>query len=322
MIGRSHRPEYYEPIRNTRIRDALQKISAETEEDFQTLNRVLESASVEVIRPELCPVETIMDSTDSDGRVSIRHRPPNMPRDGQVVIGNDMVVTTLFDHPSIHERLNDYSEIDFTLIDYSDDHFDAPFVAVVGNRIILDVKHISAEMEKFIKLGWGEYDIVTYEVGKHNDGCFAILKEGVLLTCDRPQIPSIDYDKLFPRWKRYPVAPNTIESVKAFSRLKKKNEGKWWVPGEEDNDEFTEYVEQWLGSFVGYTAESSFNVNTFMIDEQTMVVPAYDDAIFKILKDNDIEPVVVPRRHSSFWDGGLHCSTLDLKRDGQFNSYF
>jgi len=322
MIGRTHRPEYYEPIKNARIRDALQKISAETEEDFQTLKRVLESASVEVIRPDLCPIETIMDSIDSDGRVSMRYRPPNMPRDGQVVIGNDMVVTTLFDHPSIHERLNDYSEIDYTLMNYSDHQFDAPFVAVVGDRILLDVMHINEEVERFIKLCWSEYDIVTYEVGKHNDGCFAILKEGVVLTCDRPQIPSIDYDKLFPRWKCYPVAPNTIESIKAFSRLKKKNEGKWWVPGEEDNDEFTEYVEKWLYRFVGTTAESSFNVNTFMIDEQTMVVPAYDEAIFKILKDNDIEPVVVPRRHSSFWDGGLHCSTLDLKRDGQFNSYF
>ena len=32
------------------------------------------------------------------------------------------------------------------------------------------------------------------------------------------------------------------------------------------------------------------------------------------LKKHNVEPVYIPWRHRYFWDGGLHCITLDLKR--------
>jgi hypothetical protein len=35
-----------------------------------------------------------------------------------------------------------------------------------------------------------------------------------------------------------------------------------------------------------------------------------------------MEPVYVPWRHRYFWDGGLHCITLDLYREGTQQDYF
>ena len=40
------------------------------------------------------------------------------------------------------------------------------------------------------------------------------------------------------------------------------------------------------------------------------------------LKKHKIEPVICPIRHRYFWDGGLHCFTLDLRRKGQKEKYF
>ncbi len=35
-----------------------------------------------------------------------------------------------------------------------------------------------------------------------------------------------------------------------------------------------------------------------------------------------MEPVYIPWRHRYFWDGGLHCITLDLVREGTQQNYF
>ena len=40
------------------------------------------------------------------------------------------------------------------------------------------------------------------------------------------------------------------------------------------------------------------------------------------LKKHNIEPVHVPLRHRWFWDGGLHCTSLDIYREGTQQDYF
>ena len=43
---------------------------------------------------------------------------------------------------------------------------------------------------------------------------------------------------------------------------------------------------------------------------------------YEFLKKHNVEPVYVPWRHRYFWDGGLHCITLDLYREGTQKDYF
>ena len=43
--------------------------------------------------------------------------------------------------------------------------------------------------------------------------------------------------------------------------------------------------------------------------------------MFKFFKQHHIEPIVTPFRHRFFWDGGIHCITNDIYREGQAENY-
>ncbi len=50
-VGRSYPPEFYSFITNSRVRDVMERIAIETEEDYQKLIKLLESFGVEILRP-------------------------------------------------------------------------------------------------------------------------------------------------------------------------------------------------------------------------------------------------------------------------------
>ena len=52
-VGRSYPPEFYSFITNSRVRDVMERIAVETEEDYQKLIKVLESFNVEIVRPSV-----------------------------------------------------------------------------------------------------------------------------------------------------------------------------------------------------------------------------------------------------------------------------
>ena len=111
--------------------------------------------------------------------------------------------------------------------------------------------------------------------------------------------------------------------MKGFLDLKRKNAGKWWLAGEEDNAEFTHFVETWLQDWVGYVEETVFDVNVLMLDEHHCCISnPNNEQVNTFLKKHNVEPVYVPWRHRYFWDGGLHCITLDLYREGKQKEYF
>jgi hypothetical protein len=113
------------------------------------------------------------------------------------------------------------------------------------------------------------------------------------------------------------------DRVSAFNKIKHKVSGKWWVPGQEDNDEFTNFVESWLTNWVGFVQETVFDVNVLVLDEHHVCVSQPDNKqVNDFLKKHKMEPVYVPWRHRYFWDGGLHCITLDLYREGEQQNYF
>ena len=171
---------------------------------------------------------------------------------------------------------------------------------------------------KFTKL-FPNFRINFLKVGGHNDGCFHAIKPGAILSLREIQT----YDDTFPDWDVCYLPDQSWSKIVPFSKLKQKNHGKWWVPGEEDNAEFTHFVETWLQDWVGYVEETVFDVNVLVLDEHHVCVSQTDNEIVNaFLKKHNMEPVYVPWRHRYFWDGGLHCITLDLCRDGLQQNYF
>jgi hypothetical protein len=206
---------------------------------------------------------------------------------------------------------------------------DAPSVTVVGKDIYVDnicvddgkyreSTHIEKDaLEKF-RQRYNNFRINTLHIGGHNDGCFHTLKPGVILSIEDVQ----NYDITFPGWDVLYIKRPAWTSNAGFKKMKQKVNGKWWVPEQEDNDELTHFIETTIDNWTGYTAETIFDVNCVVVDPHNVIVCEINDEVKQFCKKHKIEPVVVPWRHRFFFDGGLHCITLDLKRNGKQEDYF
>jgi hypothetical protein len=156
-------------------------------------------------------------------------------------------------------------------------------------------------------------------IGGHNDGCFHTIKPGAILSLHDIQ----KYDKTFPNWEVCYLENQSWSKVAGFLKMKKQVRGKWWVPGEEDNIEFTMFVENWLDNWVGYVEETVFDVNVLVLDEHHVCISnPNNEQVNAFLKKHKMEAIHIPWRHRYFHDGGLHCLTLDLYREGQMVDYF
>ncbi len=156
-----------------------------------------------------------------------------------------------------------------------------------------------------------DYQLELAPMDGHQDGNYHPLKPGAIISLNDVQT----YEDTFPGWDICFLSDEGFKKVNPFIKLKQKNQGKWWLAGEEDNDEFTNFVETWLQDWVGYVEETVFDVNVLMLDQNHCCVSnPNNETVNKFFKKHKIEPVHVPFRHRYFWDGGLHCITLDLKR--------
>jgi len=157
------------------------------------------------------------------------------------------------------------------------------------------------------------FDVEWTQIYGHSDGQFHPIKPGVIISLHDVQ----NYSETFPGWEVCYLPDQGLQNdnLRQFKKLKRKNDGKWWLIGEEDNDEFTNFVESWLQDWVGYVEETVFDVNVLMLDEHHCCVSQQNnEQVNAFLKKHNIEPVYIPWRHRFFWDGGLHCITLDLVR--------
>ena len=374
MLGDCYSPEFFREIANPKIKSALQRISAETQEDLEGFDRVLKEFGCNVIRPDLDKSDSIMNYTNKDGQVVKIPRGPLQPRDAQLVIGNDLFYTGV-DHPSIKQALCRYNK-DYTGIatPFNEDSFngykgngapdwpsytqylnnfinhvplsdnatihneitnhwandnpykfpiDAPSITVVGKDIFLDYYGTDQALidyyYKAFKALYPNFRINLLSIGGHNDSCFQAIKPGALLSLKEIQT----YDNTFPSWDVCYLPDQSWDKIGGFVKLRKQNKGKWWVPGEEENTEFTNFVETWLNEWVGYVEETVFDVNVLVLDEHHVCVSQENNKqVNDFLKKHKMEPVYVPWRHRYFWDGGLHCITLDLEREGTQQDYF
>jgi hypothetical protein len=176
---------------------------------------------------------------------------------------------------------------------------------------------IRTRVENELRNKLPDYRIHNIDTQGHTDGTFCPVVPGLIISNQNP----INYNKNFPGWEVVALR-NEINKVYPFLELKYKNEGKWWVPGQELNDEFTDFVEKWMSHWVGYVEESVFDVNMLVIDKHNVIVNGYNKEVFDAFGRYNITPHICNFRHRYFWDGGLHCITTDLHREGLIEDYF
>jgi glycine amidinotransferase len=175
----------------------------------------------------------------------------------------------------------------------------------------------SGDLEQ-CKSMYPQYRWHIINTGGHSDGTYCPVCPGLIVSLK--DIPT--YAQTFPGWEVVYLPGQSWDKVDAFSQLKEKNAGKWWVPGEELNDDFTDFVESWLNHWVGYVEETVFDVNMLVIDQKNVVCNNYNKQVFDALERHGVTPHIINFRHRYFWDGGLHCITSDIHREGTMQDYF
>ena len=67
--------------------------------------------------------------------------------------------------------------------------------------------------------------------------------------------------------------------------------------------------------------ETILDVNCLVLDDKHVVVNSDNPILVDALHKHNMEPVFCPLRHRFFFDGGWHCLTLDIEREGGQNDY-
>lgn len=328
MVGKSYTPDYYEPIKNSQIRDSLQLIAEQTEEDFQNLIRTVESYGANVIRVDTGYRNIEIDIADNQHYQAIP-RSPMTPRDNAVVIGDKILITnpscadytqSIYKHIDYKHIINPWAK--YTNPDLNnwqlepDKNFHAPSITRVGDTIFVDNNNYPWLVEYF-QLNLPDYKIVEVTIGGHNDGAYSPIIPGKILSI----YGQTHYQQTFPGWEVLYLPNQSWNLVKGWEQLKHKNNGKWWIDGQDIDNDLTEFVETWLTDWVGYVEETVFDVNCLVLDRHHVCFTNYNQQVWDFCQHNNIEPVLVPFRHRFFWDGGLHCITLDLVREGSCENF-
>lgn len=197
---------------------------------------------------------------------------------------------------------------------------DGPCIVRLGKRLIID--SFPNYQIKWIEQEFSNYEFKYTFMHGHSDGCFCPVKPGLYVhTSDWQE----EYKKTVPGWEGIYLEGQGWDSdtVKNFMNVKYKNEGKWWVQGEENNDVLIHFVKSWLDEWVGYIEETIFDVNMLSINENLICCTNEPPKQLKeAFKRHKVEYIITPFRHRFFWDGGLHCITLDVNREGNCENYF
>lgn len=313
--------------------NGLDRVIEETNEDLDELSHILEDVGVKVHRP-----------IQPEFSLDVHH--PIMPRDVFGFYGKKMIQT----YGAIHSRkkeLNLYEKIvhscleDYTLYRMWEPDIketeEYEIVEAHTNKIKLQQRYdkykdmILWETANFAKCGdvivhtqsadkdpvngkgtekgleWmksllSEFCFVELSAGGHIDGKLALLRPGLLMTWREDFIP-----KELKSWDKIIIKDN----AKLPEKFKKTKKQRF----------YSDYVLKYLSDWVGYASETWFDVNCFSINENLIITTGHDKENIRQLEKYGIDVIEWNHRHRYFWDGGAHCCTQDIEREGIKENY-
>lgn len=295
---------------SSEVKDIFEQLTEITKEDLDQIQKTLESFDVVVKRPQY---KSIDDFVDSQGQLM---KPQICPRDNFIVIGN-----TLHGQRKHWKAWED--TIDEYLLDGRTSTVDNPPLCINGANVVRVGQDIIIDRDVYpyeYKNEYPEYRVQVVSNGGHMDGCFAILKPGLILANHYYE----DYDKTFPGWKiiyldnptyRAPPSTGNLQPYPVFN-------GKFFDTTVGTNKMFNDHVIQHALDWVGNYTETYFELNCLVINEKNVVMLAENHRIADKLSQSGITVHWVPFRTRSFWDGAMHCLTVDIRRQSFINDYF
>ena len=324
IVGRAYSPDYFDFIEDPQVRNQLQQILHETEEDLNGLQKTIETYGARVRRPNLPPKDQFVWWQTENGGAPL---PPLTPRDWQISLGQKLL------------RVLPMEELDDICAEYADqvvnphngrwdadcilNQASASCIVRVGRDVFFDNSdYLKPEQTRWIVdncLG-PEYRIHEAVTDGHGDAVFAILKPGVILSSKHDV--NLDLAKDFPGWEVLKIWDSSILASMEVGKFKyEQSPGAWYVQGQTPTPEFTQFVDTYLNKWTGFVAETVFDVNCLVLDEENVIFSAYNRDVFDFCKRHRINPIILELRHSYFWDGGISCCTQDIRRRGGLETY-
>lgn len=288
------------------VRDVFYQLTEITQQDLAVIQQTLEKFGIRVRRPQYTNIEQYLIN---DNLI----KPQICPRDTYLVVGNELL-TPDKDSPAWQHTYTDYSDCQ---IQAGTDHvINGANVVRVGRDIIIDRDGFDYEY-----CGqWPDYKITVVDNGGHLDGCFAILRPGLILANHYFD----DYDTLFPGWEVLMLDNPTYAAAPAlgYQQPYPVYNGKFWDTTVGTNRSFNDHIIQHALDWVGCYTETYFELNCLVIDENNVVMIGYNAQLEKDLHTRGITVHWVPFRARSFWDGAMHCLTLDIRRESCIEDFF
>ena len=362
VVGRSYPPEFYSWITVPHVRKLFEKIAIETEEDYQNIIKTLETFGVEVLRPDLPhktfingkyqpPPMTPRDYTVMIGETFYenysvgfkeafkeaykRVMDPSWPECNSIEEFTTLPAWIQEECNNTHNLLEyqpysiAYDNI-FKHIQkqgntikshHQESMLNGAMVSRIGQDLYFGTTSYNQDLtahKQFINTEFANTRNHIVNTGGHSDSTYCPVCPGLIISLK--DVPT--YKDTFPGWEVVYLPGQSWTKVESFLDLKQKNKGKWWIPGFEHDQSVIDVVETWLGHWTGYVEETVFDVNMLIVDPKNVIVFSYNKQVFDALDRYGITPHIVPFRHRYFWDGGIHCVTSDLHREGTRQDYF
>ena len=324
-LGDVYPHEFYDHL-DPDVRDVFYRITDMTKQDLDHIQRALESMGVRVQRPRYGRID---DHLDYKGQLV---KPEICPRDHYVVVGQELVLSSRLQHAQHYKSWPWAHAVDVYRTDSASKiryhglpiHVSGANTVRVGRDLFVDCVYIrlrderdlrsifAAEVEPFFPDRRCHY----LDNGGHVDACFALLRPGLILDNHYFQ----DYEATFPGWQV--ILRDRPEFQTRHHRSGPGANGKWWLPDGLGNRAFNDHVIRHAQDWIGDYTETFFEVNCLVINPEHVFMLGNNPALYQHLKDLGITAHELPFRCRTFWDGGLHCLTLDIRRQGGMIDYF
>ena len=325
IVGKAYTPDYFDFIEDDQVKNQLQQILEETNEDLDNLQRIIEEYGAAVRRPDLPDKDKFQEwQTSGDGAPL----PPLTPRDWQISLGEKLLRILPIDE--LNSVCDNYGD---QVINPHKNGFDENFIlngasasciVRVGRDIFFDNSDfLKPEQSRWIQenvLNDRDYRFHEAITDGHGDAVFAILKPGVILSSKWDD--QLDLAGDFPDWDVCKIWDSSIWAAMEVGKFKEENfNGAWYVQGQTPTKEFSNFVDRYLNNWVGFVSDTVFDVNCLVLDEENVIFSAYNKQVFDFCEKHKINPIISELRHSYFWDGGVSCCTQDIRRNGGLESY-
>ena len=342
-LGDVYPASWYDHLKSE-VRDCFQEITERTQHDLQVIENKLNEFNVIVRRPRYDHIDDYISDKSQFG-VKLR-----MPRSGQLIkpeiTPRDYYITinnTLFAAKPWPREVSPWQHI---IDEYKQQggvvepqlHLGPPrnssgrgqYAPVNGANTVRAGRDIYVDpgsytdieiypmVQEYLHNLFPENRIHVLNNGGHVDGCFALLKPGVILASDYFEY----YEKTFPGWNRINTSSPEFRSHRYNRKNTNFSNGKWWIPDMKHSRAFNEHIVQHALTWIGDYTETFFEVNCLVIDEKNVIVLGEHDIIFRKMEEYGITAHSIPFRTRTFWDGGMHCLTLDIRRQTKIEDFF